>query len=191
MRRRGREDREAGEAPLQAAEFLGMPFRGEAESVREEAIQEESVDETLLGFARLYSGTINVNTSIHCVLPKYNNSLPSRHPRNARYVLTAQVKALYIMMGRELVPVDKVKAGNVFAINGLEGRVWRNATICAPGGAQGMTSDDTGHLLNLGAIDRQVSPSSVLTLLYTYSSIAVISLHLLSESPWSQSCRVS
>lgn len=176
MRKRGREAREAREAASQSGEFSGMPIPGETESVREEAVQEESVDETLLGFARLYSGTINVNTAIHCVLPKYNNSLPPKHPRNARYVLTSQVEALYIMMGRELVPVEKIKAGNIFAISGLEGKVWRNATICAPGGARGatttLTDDCAGHILNLGGVDRQVSPFYLLIHLYTYSSIA-------------------
>jgi ribosome assembly protein 1 len=44
-----------------------------------------------------------------------------------------RVEALYTMMGRELVPVNEVLAGNVFAIAGLEGKVWRNATLCSPG----------------------------------------------------------
>ncbi|KAF8579687.1 ribosomal protein S5 domain 2-like protein, partial [Ramaria rubella] len=123
-------------------------------------VQEEAVEETLLGFARLYSGTIHINSPIHCVLPKYNNSLPPTHPRNTRYVLTAQVRGLYTMMGRELVPVNKVKAGNVFAISGLEGKVWRNATLCAPIGNQETISltNDSAHLINLGGVSRQSPP---------------------------------
>lgn len=39
------------------------------------------------------------------------------------------------MMGRELQPVANVRAGNTFAIRGLEGKVWRNATLCSPGEA--------------------------------------------------------
>ena len=92
----------------------------------------EEEDETLLGFARIYSGTIRVGTKVVCVLPKYASALGPAHPRNGQHLVTAQVEELYTMMGRELVPVESVPAGNVFAVRGLEGKVWRNATLCAP-----------------------------------------------------------
>lgn len=165
MRRRGREAREAKEAASRAEDASGVALN---DSVSAETtipqngsgpVEKDVVEEALLGFARLYSGSIHVNSSVHCVLPKYNNSLPATHPKNTRYVLKAEVRGLYIMMGRELVPVETVKAGNVFAINGLEGKVWRNATLCAPCGTEGatpLTDDNAGHLLNLGGVSRQV-----------------------------------
>lgn len=58
-------------------------------------------------------------------------------------------------MGRELVAVESVSAGNVFAIKGLEGKVWRSATICVPGTADD-SSQDSDWILNLGGINRQV-----------------------------------
>ena len=88
--------------------------------------------ETLLGFARIYSGTIVEGAKVYCVLPKYNHSLGPLHPRNQEHLTTASVERLYTMMGRELVQVSSVHAGNVFAVKGLEGKVWRNATLCAP-----------------------------------------------------------
>jgi ribosome assembly protein 1 len=116
--------------------------------------------ETILGFARLYSGTIHVDTSVYCVLPKYIVSLGPTHPQNAKYVLTANVEGLYVMMGRELVSVDSVRAGNTFAIKGLEGRVWRSATLCAPTEAgTGLDPDVTTQrdcLINLGGVNRSV-----------------------------------
>lgn len=166
MRKRGREAREAIGSMSQPDNAAGVTLGNSilsaptlSQSDETHPLQEENVEETILGFARLYSGTIHVNSWVHCVLPKYNNSLPSTHPKNTRYVLTAQVRGLYTMMGRELVPVEMVKAGNVFAISGLEGKVWRSATLCAPGGIQGATSlTDTSaeHLLNLGGVTRQV-----------------------------------
>ncbi|KAI0689706.1 translation elongation factor 2 [Cytidiella melzeri] len=118
--------------------------------------------EVLVGFARIYSGTIRKGTSIACVLPKYNNALGPTHPKNGKHVVIAKVEGLYVMMGRELVPMDTVRAGNVFAIKGLEGKVWRNATICAPnedgvGEAPDLTQLQSS-LINLGGIHRMAAP---------------------------------
>ncbi|KIJ54902.1 hypothetical protein M422DRAFT_153117 [Sphaerobolus stellatus SS14] len=177
MRRRGREARDAkimadAEAEAEAEANLNAtgtplpettpaddvpPTQAEADALAASLIEE---DETLLGFARLYSGTIHTNSTIQCILPKYVNKLPPTHPRNKPYILTTQVQGLYTMMGRDLVPVDKVSAGNVFAIAGLQGKVWRNATICAVGGVSGTTEvrEDAEWLLNLGGVNRQSPP---------------------------------
>lgn len=117
-------------------------------------------DEILLGFARLYSGTIKVGTRIYCILPKYSVTLSPDHPANASNVVVMEVEGLYVMMGRELQPVSSVRAGNTFAIRGLEGKVWRNATLCSPGG-EGILRDsspqqDQECLINLGGANRMV-----------------------------------
>jgi len=64
---------------------------------------------------------------------------------------------LYTIMGRELVAVETVSAGNIFAIRGLEGKVWRYGTLCAPG-ASGVQKEDRGDwMVNLGGINLQVT----------------------------------
>lgn len=113
-------------------------------------------NETLLGFARLYSGVIYVGSTVACVLPKYHNEFEPTHPRNKSHVANATVDALYTMMGRDLVAVDSVSAGNIFAIRGLEGSVWRTATICAPSAAGLQGEHSQGWMTNLGSINRQV-----------------------------------
>ena len=174
MRARARAAREARAA--QGAAANGETAQSEASSTPlESALEHMSVDdkepegtgepvtadETLLGFARIYSGTIRTGSTICCVLPKYNSALEPTHPRNVPHVVTTKVEALYVMMGRELVPVDHVKAGNVFAIQGLEGKVWRSATLCAPGEQGVPEGTDLGQvkdcLLNLGGVIRYVS----------------------------------
>ncbi|TFY78113.1 hypothetical protein EWM64_g5898 [Hericium alpestre] len=112
--------------------------------------------QVLLGFARLYSGTIRIGTSLTCVLPKFDNTLGRTHPRNRTYTIDTSVEGLYTMMGRELVPVTSVAAGNVFAIKGLEGKIWRCGTLCGPGATRNV--DDQDYMLNLGGIDRQIPP---------------------------------
>lgn len=68
-------------------------------------------------------------------------------------------------MGQDLTAVDFVLPGNIFAIKGLEGKVYRTATLCAPG-EKGVEGDITelqnpkSWLVNLGSVDRSVSESS-------------------------------
>jgi ribosome assembly protein 1 len=116
--------------------------------------------EALLGFARLYSGTIRTGTDIYAILPKYNLSLDPIHSHNSKYIIPVHIEGLYVMMGRELIAVDSVRAGNIFAIRGLEGKVWRSATLCAPGevgighNPDAMVMKDC--FINLGGVNRSV-----------------------------------
>ena len=117
--------------------------------------------EVVLGFARLYAGTIRVGCSVYAVLPKYNSALSPTHPSNADHLLSAEVLGLYVMMGRELVPVQEGRAGNIFAIRGLESKVFRSATLCSPGflgiGENPDKEEQKDCLINLGAVNRAVS----------------------------------
>lgn len=83
----------------------------------------EANEETLVGFARLYSGTIRVGQKMYVLGPKYNPQDPDRHCSEIT------VKSLYMIMGRELEALPEVPAGNVFGIGGLEGHVLKNATL--------------------------------------------------------------
>lgn len=127
---------------------------------------EEGSGTTILAFARLYSGTVKRGQFVYAVLPKYNSAFSSTHPKNAEHVVRARVDGLYTMMGRELVLAEEIKAGNVFAMRGLEGKVWRVGTLCAPPGGvveedskgtNGAIDSDREWLVNMGGVTRQVS----------------------------------
>lgn len=120
---------------------------------------DDSKETTILGFARLYSGVLKRGSSIYCILPKYNAALGPLHPKNADHIVLTVVDGLYTMMGRELEPVKEVRAGNVFAIRGLEGKVFRIATLCAPNSSSAsgnIQKGDRDYLINLGGVTRQV-----------------------------------
>ncbi|KAJ7134421.1 P-loop containing nucleoside triphosphate hydrolase protein [Mycena epipterygia] len=169
MRAKAREAKEAREA-RQAAERDGtpvvdpeIPLNSVPDAVPDpEPVEEAGDTEVILGFARLYSGTITTGTSVYALLPKYNGALGPTHPRNAKYLVIGVVEGLYVMMGRELVAVDTVRAGNIFAIRGLEGKVWRSATLCAPGATGIGESPDADTLknclVNLGKVNRTAPP---------------------------------
>jgi len=85
----------------------------------------ETTKEVLIGVARLYSGTIKVGQHLHIYSPKYSPDHPSE------YHDTVTITALYLIMGRELISLDSVPAGNVFGISGLEGKILKNGTVCS------------------------------------------------------------
>lgn len=156
MREHGREKKEKGE------NIMASPEGQEQTETIELSQSLDEVHTVVLGFARLYSGLLHKGSSIYCLLPKYNVALGPTDPRNSSYIIKATVDDLYIMMGRELEPVDTVKAGNVFALRGLSGKVWKNATLCA----QKANADFSNHItedrdcfVNLGGVIRQVSSS--------------------------------
>ncbi|KAL5524507.1 RIA1 [Sanghuangporus sanghuang] len=166
MRKRRRELRQSKETAEET--FLNgtgekdqPPLDGEVTDSSTISEVPEGESNILLGFARLYSGLLRTGSSIYCVLPKYSESLGPSHPRNASHIVKAKVYALYIMMGRDLEPVNTVRAGNVFALRGLEGKVWRHATLCAPNAERPCAEDpaeDRDRLINLGGIIRQTAP---------------------------------
>jgi ribosome assembly protein 1 len=163
MRIKSREAREAREAESFAKELSTLSIVADAPDNAPDPNHRN--DEVLLGFARLYSGTIRVGSSVYAVLPKYNTGLGPTQSSNAKYLLTANVEALYVMMGRELIPVQQVRAGNIFAIKGLESKVWRSATLCSPE-ENGIGKDpdpvrQKDCLINLGAVNRTVYLSSI------------------------------
>lgn len=123
MRERGRRQRE-----LKASGVLddGVPL--EAESAENGESIEDSVEkegERIIGFARLYSGTIRVGQKLYVMGPKYDPQYPDQHCSEIT------VENLYLIMGRELEALSEVTAGNVFGIGGLEGHILKNGTLAS------------------------------------------------------------
>lgn len=161
LRQRARDAKEARDNSIPVSETPDPPCAA-PESPPNMALDSSENSEVILGFARLYSGTIRAGSTIYCVLPKYDASLPPNHAHNVAHLILAKVEGLYVMMGRELIPVDSVRAGNTFAIRGLGGKVYRNATLCAPqsiGVPEGADPVQVqGSLINIGGVTRTVSP---------------------------------
>ena len=169
MRTRAKEAREAGPLPNELSTLPivgGVPgpkcsdTQDDADNNNLEAPRKHKDREVVLGFARLYSGTIHIGSSVYAVLPKYNPGLGPTQSSNGKYLLTANVEGLYVMMGRELIPVRRVRAGNIFAIKGLESKVWRSATLCSPDesgiGEEPDPLIQKDCLINLGGVNRTV-----------------------------------
>ncbi|KAJ9477492.1 Ribosome assembly protein 1 [Pseudozyma hubeiensis] len=139
----------------------------DAQKADEEA-EEQGSDEVVLGFARLYSGTLRVGQWMYALLPKYNTSLPPSHAANVKHIKAIPLEALYMIMGRDLVAVNEVPAGNVFAIRGMEGLVLRNATLCSP------------SLVQSYPIERHTDPTSIDATMASNTFVNLAGINMLS-----------
>lgn len=92
----------------------------------EEAGEKED-PEHLIGFARLYSGTLSVGDTIYVLPPKFSPAEPHTNPEPKKVTVTD----LYLLMGRSLEPLQSVPAGVVFGIGGLAGYVLKTGTLCS------------------------------------------------------------
>ncbi|KAI9827788.1 MAG: Cytoplasmic GTPase/eEF2-like protein (ribosomal biogenesis) [Thelocarpon impressellum] len=94
----------------------------------ETGVKEQPQDpEHLIGFARLYSGTLNVGDELYVLPPKFSPATPHADPKPHRTTITA----LYLLMGRGLEPLSSVPAGVVFGVAGLEGHILKSGTLCS------------------------------------------------------------
>ncbi|KAK0630562.1 P-loop containing nucleoside triphosphate hydrolase protein [Bombardia bombarda] len=84
--------------------------------------------ERLIGFARIFSGTLSVGDEIYVLPPKFSTADPYVAPVPQK----VKVGALYMLMGRNLELLDSVPAGVVFGIGGLEGSgILKSGTLCS------------------------------------------------------------
>ncbi|KAL8728600.1 MAG: hypothetical protein Q9181_005287 [Wetmoreana brouardii] len=94
----------------------------------EQASSEQPEDpEHLIGFARLYSGTLSVGDEVYVLPPKFSPANPHAMPEPQRVTVTG----LYLMMGRGLESLRSVPAGVVFGIAGPEGHILKSGTLCS------------------------------------------------------------
>ncbi|KAF1986488.1 ribosome biogenesis protein Ria1 [Aulographum hederae CBS 113979] len=89
--------------------------------------EEKAEREHLIGFARLYSGTLTVGDEVYVIPPKYSPENPHAAPEPRKVTITA----LYLLMGRALEPLTKVPAGAIFGVAGLGGHILKSGTICS------------------------------------------------------------
>ncbi|ODM15680.1 hypothetical protein SI65_08914 [Aspergillus cristatus] len=94
---------------------------------QEDGAEDKGDPEHLVGFARLYSGTLSVGDSVYVLGPKFSPADPHANPVPQKVTITD----LYLLMGRSLEPLKSVPAGVVFGIGGLAGHVLKTGTLCS------------------------------------------------------------
>lgn len=124
---------EIAQAQAAAEGTDGLTAAMESTGMRDESkiadgeVDQVQVPEHLIGFARLYSGTLSVGDSVYVLPPKFSPAHPHAAPEPQKVTVTA----LYLLMGRGLEPLTSVPAGVVFGIAGLEGHILKSGTLCS------------------------------------------------------------
>jgi ribosome assembly protein 1 len=77
-------------------EALSSAAIGEDEANTDEAVPVDEKAEHLIGFARIYSGTLSVGDEVYVLGPKFSPENPHAQPEPKKVTVTA----LYLMMGR-------------------------------------------------------------------------------------------
>ncbi|EAT82293.2 hypothetical protein SNOG_09958 [Parastagonospora nodorum SN15] len=108
-------------------EALSSAAISETETPEEVTPEANEDAEHLIGFARIFSGTLSVGDEVYVLGPKFTPANPHAAPEPQK----VKVTALYLMMGRGLEPLTTVPAGVVFGIGGLEGHVLKSGTLCS------------------------------------------------------------
>ncbi|RFU27274.1 hypothetical protein B7463_g9067, partial [Scytalidium lignicola] len=106
---------------------LGEAISGMSLEETQEPDDKQPDPEHLIGFARIYSGTLSVGDSVYVIPPKFT----PEHPHNPPEPQKVTVTALYLLMGRGLESLQSVPAGVVFGVAGLEGHILKSGTICS------------------------------------------------------------
>lgn len=105
----------------------GTAISGLPSATVEEPDKPSIEPERLIGFARLFSGTLEVGDEVYVLHPKFSPANPHASPEPQKVTITA----LYLLMGRGLEALTSVPAGVVFGIGGLEGHIIKSATLCS------------------------------------------------------------
>lgn len=115
---------DGGDVDALAAALSGASLEQQVPGEDEKQVEPEH----LIGFARIYSGTLSVGDEIFVLPPKFSPAHPFAEPVPKK----VKVTALYMLMGRNLEPLDSVPAGVVFGIRGLEGSgILKSGTLCS------------------------------------------------------------
>ncbi|KAJ4304269.1 Cytoplasmic GTPase/eEF2-like protein (ribosomal biogenesis) [Collariella sp. IMI 366227] len=90
--------------------------------------ENKTEQEHLVGFARIYSGTLSIGDEIYVLPPKFSPAHPLAEPVPKK----VKVTSLYMLMGRNLEALESVPAGVVFGIRGLEDSgILKSGTLCS------------------------------------------------------------
>lgn len=96
-------------------------------SVGNDEADRQEDPEHLIGFARIFSGTLTVGDEVYVLPPKFTPAKSHAQPLPKKVTITA----LYLLMGRSLETLTSVPAGSIVGIAGLEGALVKSGTICS------------------------------------------------------------
>ena len=120
-------ENEVSQASNGLSQALNISENSEVENRNNASGKPEEESEFLIGFARLFSGTLSIGDSVYVLSPKFTPADPFAGSKPQKVTVTG----LYLMMGRGLENLTSVPAGVVFGIAGLAGYILKSGTLCS------------------------------------------------------------
>ncbi|XP_045511876.1 elongation factor-like GTPase 1 isoform X2 [Pieris brassicae] len=104
--------------------------------------KEEQSETTFIAFARIFSGKVRKGDKVYVLGPKHDPSKilstadfkvdfskKLKDLQSDEHITCAEIKSLYILMGRELEEIDEAVSGNIIGIGGLEDHILKTAIL--------------------------------------------------------------
>ncbi|XP_047505794.1 elongation factor-like GTPase 1 [Pieris napi] len=104
--------------------------------------KEEQSETAFIAFARIFSGKVKKGDKVYVLGPKHNpskilstadfkvdSSKKLKDLKSDEHITCAEIKSLYILMGRELEEIDEAVSGNIIGIGGLEDHILKTAIL--------------------------------------------------------------
>eukprot|EP00889_Picochlorum_renovo_P003130 jgi/Picre1/30160/NNA_005529.t1 len=88
----------------------------------------DAKEETFLAFGRVFAGVIKEGQDVYVLQADYD-PITMAHDETNPSISKAKINELYLMMGRGLEFLNKVPAGNILAMSGLEMAILKSATL--------------------------------------------------------------
>ena len=111
-------DDDSAEILNKVADEFDLGFEYEEEDEEDDGEESENAQnfETLLAFSRIYSGTIKINDKISILSPLFDVSKPYDDEENSKHVHEVIIDRLYVLMGRDLTPIEFAPAGTIVGL---------------------------------------------------------------------------
>ena len=79
--------------------------------------EEGTCNEVLLGMGRVFHGTLKVGQELYVLKPRYDPGKHFKEKEDSDQFFKCKIKKLFLLMGREVEPIDQIYEGGVFAIS--------------------------------------------------------------------------
>ncbi|XP_022125841.2 elongation factor-like GTPase 1 [Pieris rapae] len=112
------------------------------EDEKEKEEKEEQSETAFIAFARIFSGKVRKGDKVYVLGPKHDPSKilsttdfkvdsnkKLKDLQSDEHITCAEIKSLYILMGRELEEIDEAVSGNIIGIGGLEDHILKTAIL--------------------------------------------------------------
>jgi len=124
-----------GAVTLTAEQLKSIDVRDDNDNEKAEKSPEDDLE--FVAFARVFSGRLKAGDQVYVLGPKYDpaQSGAQLHKEGSWpdgcHASKATISGVYMLLGRDLEPVESAGAGNIVGIAGLAKHVIKSATLCS------------------------------------------------------------